>query len=568
MLRFSALLFMSLQPFTLLFSQSVVNTLHNLSAGGPGSVKASSESQVCIFCHTPHNSSPKAPLWNRPDPGGNYTLYSSSTAEASPGQPTGSSLLCLSCHDGTIALGNVLSRNNTIGFQSGVTTMPTGTTNLTTDLSDDHPLSFTYSSALAAADGELADPASLTGPVKLENGKMQCTSCHDPHENVLGDFLVASTRDSELCLHCHDKAFWSTAAAHRISNAGWDVSGNDPWFHTPYTTVSENACENCHNPHNAGGSERLMNFQAEEDNCLICHDGSVASTDIKALLTRPEIHDVFAYSSSHDPYEANVVSTRHVECQDCHNPHASRNSTANAPAANGFLLGVKGVDTDGNAVTTIQYEYELCYRCHADSPDKPGSPTGRQIEQSNVRLEFDLTNPSFHPIEGPGKNGNVPSLISPLTESSIIFCTDCHASNGSGAPSGPHGSIYPQILKYNYSTIDGKSVYNPFDFELCFQCHSETVIFNNDDVGRDVHEQHLKENTESGLTTCNVCHDPHGVSSSQGSPTANSHLINFDLSVVSSNEDGQLRFEDTGLFEGECYLSCHGEDHDRAHYKN
>ena len=89
-------------------SQSIVNTVHNLSVSGPGDVRATSESEICIFCHTPHNSLPSSPLWNKDDPGYTYTLYHSSTVQAVPGQPDGSSILCLSCHDGTTALGNVI----------------------------------------------------------------------------------------------------------------------------------------------------------------------------------------------------------------------------------------------------------------------------------------------------------------------------------------------------------------------------------------------------------------------------------------------------------------------------
>ena len=551
-----------LLPFVSGFSQSVVNTVHNLSASGPGSIKAVSEDEVCIFCHTPHNSSPRAPLWNRPDPGFNYVPYNSSTVDAAPGQPTGASILCLSCHDGTIALGNVLSRERSISFQSGVTTMPAGASNLSTDLSDDHPISFVYSPALATADGELVDPNTLSGPVELENGQMQCTSCHDPHNNDLGDFLVASSKSSTLCLYCHDKDFWD-GSSHKLSNATWDGSGDDPWFHTDYNSVTDNACENCHAPHNAGRSERLLNFQAEEDNCLVCHNGHVARTDIQAMLARPEVHDVYAYSGVHDPNEDAEVSTRHVECADCHNPHAVRNTGANAPEANGFIAGVKGVDTDGNAVSQIQYEYELCYRCHADSPDKPASPTPRLVEQSNVRLEFDLTNPSYHPIEGPGKNGNVPSLISPLSESSVIYCTDCHASDGSGSPAGPHGSIYPRLLKYQYATED-PTVESFQAYELCYQCHDRDTILNGfGEVSKKIHREHVQEED----VPCNVCHDPHGISASQGNASNHSHLINFDLSVVSADpRTGRLEFEDLGMSQGRCYLLCHGETHSPKMY--
>ncbi len=542
--------------------QSILNTPHNLSVSGPGDVKAATETEVCVFCHTPHRSSGQAPLWNRKDPGSIYKLYSSSTMLAAPGQPTGSSVLCLSCHDGTLALGDVLSRSAPIAFAGGVTTMPSGHSNLGTNLSDDHPVSFYYSSTLSASEGELADPATLTGPVRLENGQLQCTSCHDPHKDLYGNFLVASRRYSTLCRYCHQKRGWDNAS-HAVSSATWNGLGNNPWFHTSYATVSENACENCHDPHAAEGEERLLNAKPEEENCLVCHNGNVAQTDIQSELAKTYRHDVFSYQGVHDPSEPAVVSRRHVECVDCHNPHAAKASNASAPDATGALLGVRGVDTQGNAVEEIRYEYQLCYRCHADSPNKPGSPTQRQVEQSNVRLEFDPSNPSYHPVEAPGRNDNVPSLIAPLNENSVIYCTDCHASNGTGVPKGPHGSIYPHILKFQYMTADGTAE-SYQAYELCYSCHDRGQIING--MGRfykRIHRKHIvRENTP-----CNVCHDPHGISSSQGDATNHSHLINFDLSVVSPDpRTGRLEFVDTGNFSGKCYLECHGRRHSPKSY--
>lgn len=217
-MRFIGIYFVCVLGLNLAAAQGVVNTPHNLSVSGTGSIVATSESEICIFCHTPHNSSPKAPLWNRSDPGQSYTLYNSSTIEATPGQPDGASLLCLSCHDGTIALGNVLSRTQDISMSGGVTVMPDGSSNITQNLADDHPISFQYDIALANADGELVDPNLLTAEVKLENGRMQCTACHDPHKMVNPDFLVASNRNSDLCLYCHDKQGWSNSR-HSKANA-------------------------------------------------------------------------------------------------------------------------------------------------------------------------------------------------------------------------------------------------------------------------------------------------------------------------------------------------------------
>ena len=88
--------------------ESVVNSKHDLSARGPGPIRAVSEQEICIFCHTPHNASPQTPLWNRSDPRLHYRIYESSTTDARIDQPSGPSKMCLSCHDGTMALGEVL----------------------------------------------------------------------------------------------------------------------------------------------------------------------------------------------------------------------------------------------------------------------------------------------------------------------------------------------------------------------------------------------------------------------------------------------------------------------------
>ena len=531
-------------------SQSVTNSKHNLSISGPGTIKATSESEICIFCHTPHSSRPSGPLWNRNDPGTTYTLYSSLTLDATITQPDGSSILCLSCHDGTIALGTLVSRTTDVDFSGGITTMPTVRGNLTTDLSDDHPISFAYTSAVASGDGQLKDPSAIGMLVQLENGKVQCISCHDPHNDTNGKFLVATKEFSTLCLECHDRTFWSSSS-HSASSAQ-AINGATPWQHieSPYLTVAQNACENCHDPHNSLGNPRLLKAATDENNCLDCHNANVASTNIETEFLKTYSHNVLGYNGIHDPTESTLSSTLHVECQDCHNPHAVNSSAASAPNANGFLAGVRGIDTGGNAVTTISYEYELCYRCHADSPAKPSSPTTRLVDENNVRLEFDLGNPSHHAVEGAGANNNVPSLYNGYTTSSVIYCTDCHASNDAGSPAGPHGSSYPQILKYQYETADNTAE-SANNYALCYSCHQRSSILA--DVSFKEHDVHVRGDD----IPCNACHDPHGV---QGNTTNNTHLINFDLNIVSPN-GAFLRFVDTGDRSGYCQLNCHGKSH-------
>jgi len=533
--------------------QSVVNSLHNLSVSGPGTIKATSEDQVCIFCHTPHNSLPSSPLWNKEDPGTVYDLYTSTTIQAVPGQPTGASALCLSCHDGTIALGNLLSRTSDIDFTGGITHLPPGSSNLSSDLSDDHPVCFQYSAALAVSDGQLKDPALITYPVRLDNGEVHCTSCHDPHKNIYSAFLVDSPQYSSLCMNCHQRAYWALSS-HSTSGATWNGSGDDPWPHTEFTTVAENACENCHTPHNAMGRNDLMNELAEENACLSCHNGNVAASDIASELTKPYLHNVYSYTGDHDAGEDPLVTLMHVECSDCHNPHGVYNSTALAPAAGGALNGRSGINLGGGVSDPVQNQYEVCFRCHADSPGKPAGLISRQIEQTNTRLEFSPGNPSYHPLAATGQNPDCPSLISgEYTEASMIYCTDCHAGNGPGASSGPHGSDWPGLLRLRYETAD-YTVESAESYALCYSCHSRTSILGNESFP--YHMEHIVEEN----SPCSACHDPHGISSTQGNSVNNSNLINFDISIVTVS-GFNLKFVDTGYQSGYCLLRCHGQGH-------
>jgi predicted CXXCH cytochrome family protein len=542
----------------------IASSKHNLSATGPGTVKATGETQICVFCHAPHNSSPSAPLWNRRDPGSTYTPYTSSTAKAIAGQPTGASLTCLSCHDGTIALGELLSRSKSVTMSGGVTTMPAGNSNLGTDLSDDHPVSITYNSALAAArNGELVNPATLTGRVKLDNrGQLQCTSCHDPHDNSSGKFLVMPNTASALCMSCHVKTGWS-GSDHRLSGATWKGTGTNPWTHTSGTTVAANACESCHRPHSAGGRKGLLNYAAEETNCTTCHNGNVAAKNVSAEFNKISIHPIAATTGVHDMAEPGVIQSRHVECADCHNPHAAKNTPVGTLP--GSLAEVRGISIAGTEVKPAVAEYQLCFRCHADSAGKPPGRTTRQIAQNNTRLEFDPGNPSFHPVAGIGRNTNVPSLLAPWTTTSTMKCSDCHNNNsGPGAggtgPKGPHGSAFAPLLERQYVTTD-RTTESAANYALCYKCHNRATIIGGGGGFRE-HKKHVVDER----TPCNVCHDPHGVSATQGNPTNNSKLINFDTSVVTPNSAGLLKFVSTGTNKGSCYMRCHGANHNPETY--
>ncbi|MBI5095242.1 MAG: hypothetical protein HZB26_22760 [Candidatus Hydrogenedentes bacterium] len=542
-------------------SAGIVNTKHNLSATGPGTVKAPSESEVCIFCHTPHNSSPTVPLWNRNLPVLNYTPYSSSTMQSSPGQPTHASKLCLSCHDGTIALGSVLSRPTPISVSGSLSNKA----NLGTNLSDDHPVSFAYDSALAAKNTELVNPALLTGSVHLDShGQLQCTTCHDPHSDTYSKFLVVDGSNGALCTKCHTKSGW-TGSAHATSIATWNGMGTTPWPHTTWTTVAANGCENCHAPHAAGTAKELLNYSTEEGNCLPCHNGNVDRKNISNEVAKPYRHSSSAYFQVHDPVENFSMMARHVECQDCHNPHAAVAGTATAPNVSGPLTKVAGVTMAGTRTANSNYQYEVCLRCHADNANVPAPNIARVILQPNIRLKLQTTNPSFHPVLGPRNNTEVTSLISPWTSSSWVYCTDCHNNDsGPGAggtgPRGPHGSTWRYLLERQYLTADNTTE-SVQAYALCYKCHDRAKILG-DQTFR-YHNKHIV----GERAPCSACHDAHGISSTQGNATNNSNLINFDKTIVLKETSTQrLEFRDTGVRRGQCYLLCHGEAHNPYSY--
>jgi predicted CXXCH cytochrome family protein len=188
---------------------AITGSAHDFSANGWAN------NEICLPCHTPHNAKQGAdnlvPLWNHDVTATNpFTLYSSPTGtlNAGPlGQPAGVSKACLSCHDGTIGV-------DVYGNNTPVPTMIAATADLGTDLSNDHPISFTYDTALATADGELIDPSSagssgLGGTIQndlLFSDQMECGSCHDVHNTAaVASLLRKSNAASALCLTCHDK---------------------------------------------------------------------------------------------------------------------------------------------------------------------------------------------------------------------------------------------------------------------------------------------------------------------------------------------------------------------------
>jgi predicted CXXCH cytochrome family protein len=628
--------------------QDVANTRHNLSTSGPGSFKSENITQVCVFCHTPHNATPDAPLWNRTfSTGQTYLPYDSTTLQATPkpDQPTGRSRLCLSCHDGTVALGALVNPpTGVVNDMAGE--LLTGRGALGTDLKDDHPISFNYDADLVTADGELVDPATCCDPdtpgdLPLENTQIQCTSCHDPHEATLAPFMRRTVLNGALCTSCHDRkgptGAWDWDNSSHATSVATPTSG-DPWGNRraewqAITTVAEGACLNCHTPHNAAFAPprppRLLKDQ-EENTCFLCHDGTVTThspaRDVAADFIKGWTHPVETTpNADHDASLAEDPLTMplHVECPDCHNPHAvadappmisfNPSDPVNAPhsippAANARIRGgVTGVDINGDEISydptavkeEIDFLYELCFKCHGlgQGPcgdQQCGTTLGRQhlrLDHSqrgtvgNIRERVNPATPgllSYHPFVQNDPNNNVdgvPSLRQDLPVEvndvdALMYCTDCHnsdvsaAAGGTGA-SGPHGSNWEGLMaqQYTFNTDPSGAIEL---FAVCYKCHDEGRLTSN--LSGFNHQGHI--GARGGA--CIDCHGPHG-------SFASTRLINFlweadgifvvdcydrdrKTGVCSADEPEPRWGDGPTPHTGECWITCHGSSHSPKTY--
>ncbi len=226
---FTFLTFFTFFTFLTFVSYAGISTTkHNLSISGPG-IKATDVNQTCVFCHTPHSASKAvdgAPLWNHSISSATYSVLGpplpTESRLTTPGQPDGSSKLCLGCHDGTVALGLLINvpGSGTGGTVAGLesfmpcgpgdysclgTNFVSGGKHLDSFGWGDHMISMEYNSALVTnklvkcADGyaslALASIPLPAGPVQLYKTRhvypsggpdadvkgVQCRSCHDPH---------------------------------------------------------------------------------------------------------------------------------------------------------------------------------------------------------------------------------------------------------------------------------------------------------------------------------------------------------------------------------------------------
>lgn len=180
------------------FAHGVVGSAHDWSTRGLG------EDGACKGCHVPHVAAFKPttrPAGESPASQPAFEMYrvEGQRAVFVPGRytPGPTSLICLGCHDGTVATSTVGSSHAMLAGVRGGFTVPNGWA------WRDHPIGIEY----PAAPREYHPQGFVVARgIRLPEGRIECVSCHDPH-NQSGekDMLVISNRRSALCLTCHIK---------------------------------------------------------------------------------------------------------------------------------------------------------------------------------------------------------------------------------------------------------------------------------------------------------------------------------------------------------------------------
>ena len=398
-------------------TSDVRNTLHNLSSSNPfvGATKATTENEVCVFCHTPHGADTGAlaekPLWNKTLVAKTYVVYTSKSLDAetilntSLQQPLGSSKLCLSCHDGAMALGSVrvlrggttstaitMTGTGTGGIMpdgSGKTTGYTrniggGSLAQTTgfDLTNDHPISVTYDATLAARDGELRVPnASQNSTIVVGSthplfgkraagqgaarpvlpleptgassaGQVQCTTCHDPHIKGSGADLTAEGNIKFL-------------RRPRLQKAQPTAS---------YADGTDIICLACHDKGlgGAGGASWAYSAHANENVATQLYRDAAAAT-------------------RQFPTGANAPAVWKVSCLNCHDTHTVSGSRRLLREGTGATAAT-GLDAGGFKVGGTSAIEETCYQCHRDA-NAGGTILVPDANKAvpNIRTDFTLT---------------------------------------------------------------------------------------------------------------------------------------------------------------------------------
>lgn len=442
---------------------------------------------------------------------GDYTPASSSTYPVST-----TDVYCISCHvDHDLFNANKgANLRSTIGAASAAATntdfIAPGTTGnpgicaschataLTKQNADQASSGTTYTVAISAA-GYAASAHNYSVATAFSGSafRANCAKCHN---DTLAKSYQSSVEGTLTAFGVH-----TSAEARILARLGGTLSN-------PY---EEQFCYTCHSKASESqGSTWTASVMKDRYGIASMSATSVA---IFGQISKTYSHAVGSYAGKHKASRSDETLAyigqalnKHIECADCHDAHDAGKGTHVVGTANGnrvgpALGGVQGlsVTLPGTAWTApaagayswvedVTYEYQVCLKCHTSGAN--AALTSWNSGWTDVALEFNTANASFHPVMG--ALGSTKALDPDWMDASwkstgtqTMTCSDCHGDSlATPAAMGPHGSAIPHILKGNWPiypgadgvlgtgddaaySVNGLTAATPQTGILCDNCH-------------------------------------------------------------------------------------------------
>lgn len=432
-----------------------------------------------------------------------------------------------------------------------------------------------------------------------------CGHCHSMHGagGTTTDFALWTADNNQLCFTCHfgqsSNAIYRGSSVYEQSIHEDDSLMRWPGPEPPARMEpdAKGKCVNCHTPHGWGDSKGLMPtllFKREEELCLGCH--KVAGSAQEKIDTQMNYQYTHQMTNSqlegrHHASEEIIPDSfsgqnRHNECADCHNSHVHTRDlhTQGSNRAGGVLRGSSFIEANYGSlpdtfptfqprgqIFDIQFEYQLCFKCHsywAYGSFPPFAPSGGQ--QTDPSIEFNPNNVSSHNvIQAPNLNG-IGVFVNGWRWDFQMVCTDCHGSSNANDPKGPHGSQLPFLVKARWDVTSGQRTQNTSS-HLCFLCHDFTTYaqrndnrntgFSRNNFGENLHGLHANEDNPVANRPigCMDCHSkvPHGINRRALLVTSSDPARLLGGTVLLKQSDVPNWGPSGNWDEGDCTVVCH-----------
>lgn len=390
----------------------------------------------CVSCHTDHdlfNSNPGANLRTTI---GAASATATNTDFIAPGT-AGAPGICVSCHS--------VQRTKQNADQKVSTTTPT-----------------TYTVSVDATGyAASAHRYSVVSTFGTSPFRADCAKCHN-------DTMTKSYQDASGPL-----GTLATFGVH-LSSEARILAALGGTITDPY---EEGFCYKCHSRAVDGqGATWTASYQFDRYGRASMSATSVA---IYQQMQRTYGHKVQNYTGKHKATPSDETTayvgqstSKHIECADCHNPHGAKKGTRTVGGTNGNVAGPALAGAWGYAlnwtglslwttptasryslVTSVTYEYQVCFKCHTTGTNAALASWGGAGADAwtDVALEFNPANRSYHPVLA--SVGTTKALDASWMDAGwqavgtqTMTCSDCHGDL-SAAAAGPHGSTVKRILK-------------------------------------------------------------------------------------------------------------------------